>query len=222
MNRFFFLLILLIACLEVQSQCAVTVDNAQTFCNGDATGELFASATGTPPFSYQWSHGATDSIASGLIAGTYTVTVTDADNCTAIGTGNVTEPVPLQLTFTSLDALCSGDCSGEIDVSVNGGTAPFAFEWSDGWTTEDRPDLCAGIYSVTVYDANGCTAEATVDVLEPSSLTLEVQDVELFCQAGELVTLTAELFGGTPGYTYQWSNGETAQSITGGEESGLR
>ncbi|MFK8163800.1 MAG: hypothetical protein AB8H12_15245 [Lewinella sp.] len=214
MNRLFFLLILLIACLEVQSQCAVAVDNAQTFCNGDATGELFASATGTPPFSYQWSHGATDSIASGLIAGTYTVTVTDADNCTAIGTGNVTEPNPLELTFTSLDALCNGGCTGEIDLTVSGGITPFSYGWSDGWTTEDRSDLCAGIYSVTITDANGCTEEVSVEILEPSSLNLDVQDVDLSCLAGESVMLTADLLGGTPGYSYQWSTGETSQSIT--------
>ena len=93
------------------------------------------------------------------------MTVTDANNCTATAEATVDQPVTITAAATATDALCNEAANGQVDLIVAGGTAPYTFLWSNGATTEDLTDLTAGTYSVTVTDANNCTAtaEATVD-----------------------------------------------------------
>lgn len=213
MNRIIPLLFLLFACFEIQAQCAVSVEGVNLNCNGDNTGQLEAVATGTPPFNFIWSNGATDSILNGLPAGVYSVTVTDALDCTATGEGQIQEPIALELNVNSTDEICNGDCTGTVTVDVSGGLPPYNYQWSDGQITGSGTitNLCAGTYFVTVTDGNGCAAEITTTIQAPS-FEVTVQDVELSCN-DESAVLTATVTGGAPGYTYFWSNGSTSQSI---------
>src|SRR5205814_1686772 len=119
---------------------------------------------GTPPYTYSWSNGATTEDITGLAAGTYTVTITDANGCTTnlpvkVGTDNVTIAAIPVITNTT----CSASI-GAINLTVSGGTSPYTYSWSNGATTEDISGLAAGTYTVTISDANGCSTNLPVKV----------------------------------------------------------
>ncbi len=121
---------------------------------------------GTSPYSFAWADGPTTEDRSGLAAGSYSVTVTDANGCTATAGATIAQPTQLTASATKTDVTCQGG-QGSIDVTVTGGTTPYSFKWADGPTTEDRSNLAAGTYSVTVTDANGCTATTGATISQP-------------------------------------------------------
>src|SRR5690606_13408416 len=117
---------------------------------------------------------------SGLAAGSYSVTVTDAHDCTDtfedIKIGKPDELIATEESVT--DASCSSTLTGAIDISVTGGTGDYSYLWSNGTTTQDLSGVGAGFYSVTVTDENGCTDTlADIEVEEPSTLEAEVATI---------------------------------------------
>ena len=171
---------------------------------------------GTSPYTYTWSNGVTTSDLSGLVAGSYSVTVTDANGCTSECTVVVSEPVALSAVCSSTAASCSGGEDGTATVVVTGGTSPYTYTWSNGVTTSDLSGLVAGSYSVTVTDANGCTSECTVVVSEPVALSAVCSSsTAASCSGGEDGTATVVVTGGTSPYTYTWSNGVTTSDLSG-------
>ncbi|MBL0051828.1 MAG: SprB repeat-containing protein, partial [Bacteroidetes bacterium] len=116
---------------------------------------------------YLWNDGDTNEDRTGLAAGTYTVTATDAAGCIETATFTVTEPAILGMNGTPTDVTTNGGSDGSIDVTATGGTPNYTYLWSNGSTDEDQINLPAGTYTVTVTDANGCTEEATFTINEP-------------------------------------------------------
>ncbi|MCT8338426.1 Ig-like domain-containing protein, partial [Flavobacteriaceae bacterium TK19130] len=179
-------------------------------CFGDNTGSLDLTVTGgTQPYSFQWDNAETTEDLFNLVAGTYSVTITDANGCTTTDSATVQQPSEgLDLTFTKTDVLCNGESTGAIDITVSGGTQPYSYAWSNGETTEDLNDIPAGSYNITVTDANGCTVSQTgINIDEPANpisivITKENATTAQGCTDGEA---TATVTGGTAPYTYQWS-----------------
>lgn len=185
-------------------------------CSGSATGSITMSVRGaTAPFTYLWSNGATTKDLTGVPAGTYSVTITDVLGC--VGTASAT--VPAATTITALasktDAVCGGSSAGSIALTVSGGTAPYAYHWSNGATTQNLSGIPAGTYSVTVTDAGGCTGTSTATVLEPAVLHANVAVTRPSCFGGATGGAAAAPSGGTAPYTYLWSNGATTASLSG-------
>lgn len=150
----------------------VSVTGNDIDCHGNSTGSASASVSGgTGAYSYSWSSGQTVQSISNLAAGNYTVTVTDGNGCLAIGNVNIDEPDALAASISVSNATCNGFCDGFINLTLVGGTAPFSYSWSNGETTEDVGSLCAGVYAVTITDANGCSISANDSVNEPGPLT---------------------------------------------------
>ncbi|WP_425412738.1 SdrD B-like domain-containing protein, partial [Lewinella cohaerens] len=179
-------------------------------CNESAVGAIdLVVAGGTTPYTYLWNTGATSEDLSSLIAGMYTVTVTDDQGCTDEATFTIEEPTLLEVSATKTDETCAM-ANGTIDVTVNGGTSPYTYAWNDGDTTEDRSDLAPGTYTITVTDANNCTATTSITIIADPVPIVTVDDVTL-C-ADEDATLVAVVSSGTPPYTYLWSNGGTSSS----------
>ncbi len=197
-----------------------SVSSTAVGCFGNSTGSITLTVTGgTTPYSYNWSNGATTQNITGITAGTYSVTVTDANGCTSSQNSiTITQPsAALAMTNTVTNAGCFGNSTGGIDVTVTGGTVPYSYNWSNGATSQDLTNVVAGTYSVTVTDANGCTAAtASMQVAEPSAaLGASVsasQNVNCFGDATGSISVTAT--GGTTPYIYDWSNGETTSSIS--------
>ncbi|GAA4848062.1 hypothetical protein GCM10023331_35970 [Algivirga pacifica] len=186
-------------------------------CKSEQTGAIDLTVTGgTPPYSYSWGDGATVEDRTRLSAGTYSVTVTDANGCTEDASFNISEPdTTLSASSTVNNISCNGTDDGSIDLTVSGGTPPYNFVWSNGATTEDLTNLSAGDYTVNITDSNGCTFSLTETITEPDSLIASsvVTDVSCFGEATGAIDLSVS--GGTPPYTYSWSNGATTEDING-------
>ncbi|MCP4123056.1 MAG: T9SS type A sorting domain-containing protein [Bacteroidetes bacterium] len=190
-------------------------------CNGEATGAIDIEVTGgTPPYTYLWDNSEATEDISGLIAGDYSVTITDAADCTFESTVTVGEPEAMDLSAVSVtDASCNGGDDGAIDITVTGGTPPYTYSWDNGDDTQDIDGLTAGDYSGTITDANGCTFSGTITVGEPDELTITTALVtDISCNGNSDGSIDIEVAGGTPPYTYSWSNEATTQDL---EDLGL-
>ncbi|MEZ4778799.1 MAG: Ig-like domain-containing protein [Flavobacteriaceae bacterium] len=195
---------------------AVQASSTPATCNGDSDGTATANVTGgSGNFSYAWSNGGTTQIITGLSAGTYSVTVTDnVTLCSAQSTTTVNQPVALSSGIAVNNVPCHGDSTGSLDLTVTGGTSPYTFLWSNGATTEDITGLTAGNYSVTITDANGCTATNSATVQQPTAaLSLQVlSQTDILC--GSQSSVTVEATGGTAPYLYSLDGGTPQASGT--------
>lgn len=152
----------------------ITFDLTQVSCNGSRDGSIDASVGGNPPYQYQWSNGSVSEDITGLGAGTYSLTVTDANGCSTSASTTITQSETLTLSATHTDDTDpSATGNGSIDLSVSEGTAAYSFLWKedgatfDGNDSEDLSALNAGIFTVVVTDANGCTKNLSVELYEP-------------------------------------------------------
>ncbi|HXH19993.1 MAG TPA: SprB repeat-containing protein, partial [Chitinophagales bacterium] len=185
-------------------------------CNGGSNGSIDLTVSGgTPAYSYLWSSGQTTQDISGRPAGTYTVTVTDANGCTTARSITITQPPALNTSFTQVNVSCNGGSNGSIDLTVTGGTAPYSYSWTGGITTQDRSVLSAGTYNVTVTDSNGCTITTGTTITQPSALTASATQGNVSCNGGSNGSIDLSPAGGTTPYSYNWSNGATTQDISG-------
>lgn len=191
----------------------IAVENTPISCNGGADGIAAVTQTGgTGPFTYQWDDPnlQTSDIATGLEAGTYNVVVTDDNGCTASASVDVTEPAPIVIAVDITHSPCFGENGGEITANVSGGTSPYTYLWDDALsqTTQTATGLIAGSYEVVVTDDNGCTGTFSNIILnEASEIVITLDPVEnVSCFGGSDASITSNVTGGTPGYTYQWDD----------------
>ncbi len=193
----------------------VLVSGTSIVCGDGNTGSATATVTGgVAPFSYLWSNGATTTSVTGLVEGTYSVTVTDANQCTATGSININVIDDLDLTVEIQNVLCFGGNTGSAMASGSGGNLPYTFQWSTGATTPNVGNLTAGTYMVTLTDGNGCSVSQTIMVTQPSDLTVIINASALVCIGESTGTATAVPSGGTPPYTYLWNTGATTATIS--------
>ena len=197
---------------------SITVSSSLTepTCNGAADGEITVSASnGTAPYIYNWSTGDTGPTISGLVAGTYTVTVTDQNGagCTVVETINLGQPAVLNDNATVNDISCNGANDGSIFLAVTGGTGPYSYLWSNGATTNNISGLSAGPYSVTIEDDNGCTIVRNYNIVDPPAIGVSHTQVDILCKGAFTGEIDITPSGGTAPYTYSWSNGSTAQDL---------
>ncbi|MFM2016902.1 MAG: hypothetical protein RL007_558 [Bacteroidota bacterium] len=195
-----------------------TATASPVLCFGGNTGSAAVTATGgVGPYTYNWApSGGTGSSATGLTAGGYTVTVTDANGCTTTASATVTQPTALTATATSSPVLCFGGNTGSASVTASGGVGPYTYSWApSGGTGSSATSLTAGGYTVTITDANGCTTTASTTVTEPTALTATTSFTQATCgNANGSADVIAS--GGTSGYTYSWApSGGTGSTATG-------
>ncbi|MCB1582120.1 MAG: SprB repeat-containing protein [Xanthomonadales bacterium] len=192
------------------------VDNHVSI-NGGNDGQATASPSGgVQPYSYLWSNSATSATITNVIAGMYTVTVTDNNGATATDSATITEPAALTVSTTVTDVTVNGGSDGTATAIVAGGVSPFTYQWNDGQTTATATNLIAGTYTVTATDNNGATATDTATVNEPTTLLVTIGTVTDESVAGAADgTASVDVSGGVPPYAYLWSTGATTQSISG-------
>ncbi|MBL7927087.1 MAG: T9SS type A sorting domain-containing protein [Bacteroidia bacterium] len=169
---------------------------------------------GSPGYSFTWSNGATDQSISNLAPGNYTVTVSDANGCTSSCETTINGSTAVIFTVSNTDATCFGNCDGTgIITNVIGGTAPYSYLWSNGQTTTTASALCAGVYTITITDSIGCTAQDSIEVMQPNLLSATFSNVvNVACSGGNNGSAKINPTGGTPSYSYLWSDGQTNQT----------
>ena len=167
-----------------------------------------------PPFTYNWSDGQTGEQAGSLSAGTYFLTVNDQNGCAGIAEVNIGEPTPLALSLEREDVDCFGNQNGALSAAASGGTPGYTYNWSGGQTTAEATGLGAGLYTLTLTDANGCTAEAQDSIRSPEPLTagLAANRPVCFGEANGSISVTPQ--GGTPPYRYSLDNDFFSGSAT--------
>lgn len=181
--------------------------------NGTATVVVY---NGTEPFTYSWSNGITTSTCSSMQPGYYTVTVTDAAAKTATAAVTIKGPAaPLNLVLSVNDLQCAQDNSGVANLTVTGGTIPYAYSWDNGYTGEDLVNVAANTYTVTVTDANGCQSQAIADIEEPAIIGLDITAAgTILCAGDKGVALTANTSGGVGSFSYLWNDPGTQTTKT--------
>jgi gliding motility-associated-like protein len=195
---------------------ALSTTQQNLACHGQPTGTINLTVSGgNPPYVYQWSNGQTTEDLANLPAGSYTVSVTDANGCVRTLGTTLTQPTPLALTGTSTAVVCNGQSNGTASLTPSGGTLPYSIVWNTGSTAFTLTNLPAGTYTATVTDGNACTATGSVVVSQPTPLQLSHtrQNVSCFGQTDGSINLVVT--GATPPYTYQWSNGQTTEDLSG-------
>ena len=191
----------------------VAVGSSPTMCGGNNGGASASVSAGTAPYTYLWSNGSTATFIGGLVAGTYSVTVTDAEGCTAEGSTTVEDSDAPIASIESEHTTC-GQNNGSATANVSGGQAPYIYAWSDGSNTPSIDNLSAGDYSFTVTDINGCTDETTVTVGDSDDINADASATETTCGENNGMA-TVDATGGVTPYTYLWSTAATTQMIMG-------
>jgi len=199
---------------------AANVSTTNATCFGGSNGTATATGSGgTTPYSISWSNGVNGPLNTGLSAGTYTATVTDGNACTATQTGTVGQPPALQINVIVTDVSCFGGNDGSAAATGSGGAPGYTFAWSTGTNGPTANNLSAGIYTVTMTDGNTCTGTETASVLQPPAMGIGISKTNTSCFGGSNGSATATGSGGTPGYTFVWSNGAngpTANNLSAG------
>ncbi|MBI1193652.1 MAG: T9SS type A sorting domain-containing protein [Bacteroidetes bacterium] len=160
--------------------------------------------------SYSWSTGATTQTITVSTEGTYSVSIIDPLGCLATDEIEVFIANEISIGGTKTNVDCAGENTGAFTVVPSGGTAPYTYLWNTGATTANLSALAGGVYTVTVTDANGCsaTAEKTIGEPEPLVVTLEPVDSDFGANNGKI---NAVVSGGRAPYTYLWSDGQTTK-----------
>jgi gliding motility-associated-like protein len=203
--------------LFVKADPGLTVDLSKTnaSCNGVSNGRVRAVISGKrPPFTYRWSNDATTTGLDNVPAGTYSVTVTDADGVRGTSQITVNNSRNPSLNLASTNAGCSANTGTATVTDVVDGLGPFTYKWSNGQTGQTAINLASGSYTVTVTDAGGCTAVKTITVGSATGFTATTTTTNTnFNQSTGSATVSG-INGGTPPYTYKWSDGQTTQTAT--------
>ncbi len=207
---------------EPNAPLMVTTLVTDVKCNGTSDGEIETSVQGgTGPYTYNWSNGDSTPNLIGAPAGTYTLTVTDAQGCTAFTGATITEPTALTTSFVVVDASCYGYDDGSIEMTVSGGVAPYSFDWGNQNSiflnnpSELLDSLIAEDYFIRVRDNNGCIVEQTITVGEPTPFLTSAVVTDASCFDGADGAIDVTTTGGSPAYTYLWNTGATTEDLTG-------
>ncbi|MCH4554145.1 SprB repeat-containing protein, partial [Aestuariibaculum lutulentum] len=208
--------------IEITQPAALTASTSSTTnvdCFGNSTGAIDISVSGgTAPYTYMWSNSADTEDISDIAAGTYNVTITDANSCTFdINDIEITQPAALTASTSSTTNVdCFGNSTGAIDISVSGGTAPYTYMWSNSADTEDISGITAGTYNVTITDANSCTFDINdIEITQPAALTASTSSTtNVDCFGNSTGAIDISVSGGTAPYTYMWSNSADTEDIS--------
>ena len=195
-------------------------DSTMVGCYGECNGKAVAMAeNGVQPYDFIWDDPATtnDSLVTGLCAGTYTVTISDALGCTHIQNVTITQSDLLVTTILDTNVSCNGACDGSVRVDVAGGVSPYSYQWNNEsvFTDEYIDSLCVGQYISEVTDSNGCSKNDTVSLVEPPEITAFINPYNhISCFGENDASLTAMPTGGISPYSYLWNDGDTTKVIS--------
>lgn len=162
---------------------------------------------GTSPYYYNWSNGSTSQNLTNISSGTYSLTITDANNCINDTTLNISDLNAGTVNIVSLvNPTCFGYSNGNISINMTGGTPNFTYQWTNGETTSLNENLISGIYIVTVTDAYNCVVTEEFTLTQPSELISVNNIYDIKCNGETDGNITVNVSGGTPSYNYSWEH----------------
>jgi SprB repeat len=191
--------------------------SAPISCNGGNNGALnLTPGGGVGPYAFNWSTGSTTEDLTNVIAGSYTVTITDSKSCSKAFSQTLTQPSPISIAYTTsdyngFDIRCFGNTNGSINLTTSGGNGGYTYSWSNGSTLEDLSSLAAGTYTVNVLDSKSCPATQSVTLSQPTQLTSNQTLQNVLCFGGTTGGITFVASGGAGTYEYSINNGTSWQ-----------
>ena len=205
---------------SVSSSVVILNTNSPVTTNsicGGATGTASVTATnGTAPYTYAWSNGGNTQTINSIAAGSYNVTITDANSCQGVVSGIVVNNPnsPSASISGSTNINCNGASTGTASVSATGGTVTtgYSYNWSNNANTSSISGLTAGVYTVTVTDNAQCTDVVAVNISQPTAVTVSGSSTNILCFGQSTGAVSVSVSGGTPGYTYNWNNGNNTDA----------
>ena len=168
------------------------------------------------PITYSWSNGATTQDISGLSEGTYSVTVTDGNNCAETASYTITNDAGnLMISNTVISDENCGGTNGGIDISVSGGAMPYSYDWSDNSTNEDLSSVSEGTYTITITDGNGCMTTNSYTISNNTGTLSATGTITPELCTSSNGGINQNVTGGNGVITYTWDSGQTTQNING-------
>lgn len=185
-------------------------------CFGGNNGSVAVNANGgVTPYVYHWPSGDTGPTDNNLIAGNYSVSVTDNNNCETVLGFTISQPTAIGLSVNKTDITCNGLVDGTASAITTGGTAPYSYNWSTGSSLANITGLAAGAYSLTITDGNGCIESNSTTITEPAVIEITGYALNANCGSNDGSIHIANIAGGTAPFSYSWSSGQTGTSSTG-------
>lgn len=213
---------------NVTQPTSITVSAVTTSlqCNGIPTGSIVATASGGfGSLNYTWTpnpaSGSSPTIINlpantGTNPPSYTLTVTDQNNCAVVRSFTLTEPTPVTSTISFVSASCSNSCNATASLVAGGGTPTYSFSWNTSTvTTSSLGSLCPGTYSGTVTDSHGCSITKSVSVVAPAPLSVTLTPFNPLCNAACNGSITTAVSGAQGTVAYVWAPAGTGQNPTG-------
>ncbi len=189
------------------SELIGSINASQIPCFSSANGAIDLTVTGgTSPYTYLWSNGATTEDILDLMAGTYSVVITDNTNCTTSEQVTIEMTNELVINDITNSVSCNGDADGSIDINVTGGNGNYTYQWSNGLTSEDLSNLAPGTYDVVVVDISNCEGSGSFVISEPDPIVIQHNTFAESCLNSNDANIELSITGGSGNYTYQWSN----------------
>ncbi len=206
-----------LATVNENNTIVITLDNStDALCHGSSDGTADITVTGaTGIVTYAWSSGETNQNATQLTAGANFVTVTDDNSCSKILQVDINEPTVLTATHTTTNPKCIGNANGFARIFPAGGTAPYQVKWFDGQTVDQRNDLLAGNYTVTVTDAHGCETTDAFTLTDPEKVVVTFDITKTNCgdETGEINIVNTT--GGAEPYEFHWTHPSWPSEVLG-------
>lgn len=204
--------------ITISEPSAITVDVSKSDVSqvGGSDGSITITASGgTPSLTYLWNDGPTSASRSGLMAGIYSLIVTDANLCAETVSVTISDATCEDVVFSPMisHVTCFGGTDGSIDLNIQQINAPYTSEWSTGATGDVISNLSAGTYAVTLTDAAACEEIRSYTINEPSLITASIQTTDESSYQSEDGSLVVSASGGTGALTYLWDTGATSTSV---------
>ncbi|MCF0207164.1 MAG: SprB repeat-containing protein, partial [Bacteroidales bacterium] len=187
---------------EANITFTVTTNNVSCYSRTDGSVSITNTSGGTAPYSYSWSNGSAGNIIANLSAGDYSVTISDANQCTAVSAIQITQPSEISVLSATTDASCTGVCDGKISCVANGGVPPLSLAWSNGGSLNELTSLCEGSYTLTVTDQHNCQITKTFDVGHRANMEAKATSKNVSCYGVSDGTITVSVTNGNPPYFY--------------------
>ncbi len=184
-------------------------------CNGYCDGMVDITAYGgTLPYSFAWSTAESTEDVIALCGGSYYVTVTDANECVAATLYPVVEPPVLGVTTVGTSVSCFGGANGAVAAIPTGGRTPYEYLWNNFVLDSFQTGIGAGTYTVILTDSSGCHVSSDITVTEPSDISISGVVTDVACNGEATGAIDLSVSGGTPSYSYNWSNSTVTQDLS--------
>ena len=199
--------------------CTISVSGVKhdITCHDSNNGSIDITVSGNNgTVTYLWNDGVTTEDRTNLIAGSYSVTATDAAKCSVSSSSfTISNPSAISVSGSVINVTTVGGSNGSISLTVSGGTGSYTYLWNDGVTSKDRTGLSAGSYSVTVTDENGCTSITTYIVTQPNcTIAVKAVVTNVKCNGGNTGAINVTVTGNKGVVTYLWNDGITTEDRT--------